>query len=101
MLASYTPMAPTQVREPFHRDGWIYGEKVDGWRILGYKDGVRVRLVKCNGRDHTRRFAISRRRSTSGRHAPWKASPAGSRSRHADRANARLRARPTGALSSG
>jgi len=21
-------MAPTQVREPFHRDGWIYEEKV-------------------------------------------------------------------------
>jgi ATP-dependent DNA ligase len=30
-------MIPTQVREPFHRDGWIYEEKVDGWRILAYK----------------------------------------------------------------
>jgi hypothetical protein len=28
-------MAPTLVREPFHRDGWVYEEKVDGWRILG------------------------------------------------------------------
>jgi ATP dependent DNA ligase domain len=51
-------MAPTQVREPFHRDGWIYEEKVDGWRILAYKDGHRVHLVSRNGRDHTRRFCV-------------------------------------------
>jgi bifunctional non-homologous end joining protein LigD len=57
VLSDYTPMAPTQVREPFHRDGWVYEEKVDGWRILAYKDGQRVRLVSRNGRDHTRRFA--------------------------------------------
>src|SRR5262245_49773442 len=50
-------MAPTLVRAPFHRDGWIYEEKVDGWRMLAYKDGDRVRLVSRNGRDHTRRFA--------------------------------------------
>src|SRR5262249_10511847 len=49
-------MAPTLVREPFHRDGWVFEEKVDGWRILAYKDGNRVRLVSRNGRDHTRRF---------------------------------------------
>jgi hypothetical protein len=28
-------MAPTLVRAPFHRDG-----KVDGWRMLTYKDTV-------------------------------------------------------------
>jgi nucleotide-binding universal stress UspA family protein len=50
-------MAPTLVREPFHRDGWVYEEKVDGWRILAYKDGERVRLLSRHGRDHTRRFA--------------------------------------------
>ena len=50
-------MAPAQVREPFHRDGWVFEGKVDGWRILAYKDGGRVRLVSRNGRDHTRRFA--------------------------------------------
>jgi len=49
-------MAPTQVREPFHRDGWLYEEKLDRWRMLAYKDGGRVRLVSRNGRDHTRRF---------------------------------------------
>jgi bifunctional non-homologous end joining protein LigD len=50
-------MAPTPVREPFNRDGWVYEEKVDGWRILAYKDRDRVRLVIRHGRDHTRRFA--------------------------------------------
>src|SRR5262245_61497656 len=50
-------MAPTQVRAPFHREGWVYEEKVDGWRILAYKDGGPVRLVSRNGRDHPRRFA--------------------------------------------
>src|SRR5262245_11956329 len=49
-------MAPTLVREPFHRAGWVYEEKVDGWRTLAYKDGARVRLVNLNGRCHTRRF---------------------------------------------
>jgi ATP-dependent DNA ligase len=44
---------PTLVREPFHRDGWVYEEKVDGWRMLVYKDGERVHLVSRNGRDHT------------------------------------------------
>jgi ATP dependent DNA ligase domain len=49
-------MAPTRVREPFHRDGWVYEEKVDGGRSLAYKDHARVRLISRNGRDHTRRF---------------------------------------------
>jgi bifunctional non-homologous end joining protein LigD len=34
----------------------VYEEKVDGWRIVAYKDGDRVRLVSRNGVDHTRRF---------------------------------------------
>jgi bifunctional non-homologous end joining protein LigD len=50
------PMQPTLVREPFHRPGWVYEEKYDGWRMLAFKDGVRVRLVSRNGVDHTRRF---------------------------------------------
>lgn len=29
-------MAPTLVFPPFHRDGWVYEEKVDGWRMLAY-----------------------------------------------------------------
>ena len=27
VLASYTPMAPAQVREPFHKEEWVYEEK--------------------------------------------------------------------------
>jgi bifunctional non-homologous end joining protein LigD len=50
-------MAPTLIREPFHRPGWAFEEKVDGWRILAYKDGQRVRLLSRNGVDHTPRFA--------------------------------------------
>jgi bifunctional non-homologous end joining protein LigD len=49
-------MHPTLVRAPVHRSGWIYEEKFDGWRMVAYKDGDRVRLVSRNGRDHTRRF---------------------------------------------
>ena len=49
-------MAPKLVRAPFHRSGWVYEEKVDGYRMLAYKDGARVRLVSRNGVDHTRRY---------------------------------------------
>jgi bifunctional non-homologous end joining protein LigD len=49
-------MQATQVKQPFHRDGWIYEEKIDGWRMLAYKDGRTVRLESRNGADHTRRF---------------------------------------------
>ncbi len=53
-LPTVSPMHPTLVREPFHRHGWIFEEKVDGWRIIAYKDRDRVRLVSRNGVDHTR-----------------------------------------------
>ena len=50
------PMAATQVPRPFHRPGWVYEEKVDGWRVLAYKNATGVRLISRNGRDLTRRF---------------------------------------------
>ena len=49
------PMAPTLARPPFHRDRWIYEEKVDGWRIIAYKEGTNVRLLSRNAVDHARR----------------------------------------------
>jgi bifunctional non-homologous end joining protein LigD len=49
-------MIPTEIREPFHRDGWVYEEKVDGWRILAHKDGDRVWLFSRSNVDHARRF---------------------------------------------
>jgi bifunctional non-homologous end joining protein LigD len=50
------PMAATDVKRPFHHAGWVYEEKVDGWRVLAYKDSAGVRLVSRNGRELTRRF---------------------------------------------
>jgi bifunctional non-homologous end joining protein LigD len=49
-------MAATQIAKPFHRPGWVYEEKVDGWRVLAYKDAAGVRLVSRNAKDLTRRF---------------------------------------------
>jgi bifunctional non-homologous end joining protein LigD len=51
-----TPMQPTQIARPFHHEGWVYEEKVDGWRMLAYKIAGTVKLVSRNGRDHTSRF---------------------------------------------
>jgi bifunctional non-homologous end joining protein LigD len=49
-------MQPELASEPFHRDGWVYEEKLDGWRMIAYKDGPRVRLVSRSGVDNTARF---------------------------------------------
>ena len=46
------PLHPTLVK-PFHRPGWVYEEKVDGWRIVADKDGGNVRLVSRKGIEHT------------------------------------------------
>jgi bifunctional non-homologous end joining protein LigD len=50
-------MQPTLIAKPFHREGWVYEEKVDGYRMLAYKDGDRVQLISRQGKDHTRRFS--------------------------------------------
>src|SRR5215813_15153429 len=55
-LPHVTPMFATLAAKPFHRDGWVFEEKVDGWRILAYKDGGRVRFLSRHGVDHTQRF---------------------------------------------
>ena len=54
-LPRIEPAIPTLV-DPFHRSGWVYEEKIDGWRIIAYKHGDDVRLVSRTGRDHTARF---------------------------------------------
>ena len=51
------PMLATLVSEPFHRPGWVYEEKYDGYRILAYKEGDRVTLLSRNGKDRTESFA--------------------------------------------
>src|SRR5215475_15337946 len=55
-LPRYAPMIPTQARQPFHREDWLYEEKIDGWRMLAFKDGKSVRLESRNGVDYTKRF---------------------------------------------
>jgi ATP-dependent DNA ligase len=42
VLMPYVPMVPTLVPKPFHRNGWVYEEKIDGYRMLAYKDGAGV-----------------------------------------------------------
>jgi bifunctional non-homologous end joining protein LigD len=49
-------MHPTQIPKPFHTKGWVYEEKIDGWRMLAVKEAGRVRLVSRNERDHPKRF---------------------------------------------
>ncbi len=49
-------MAAAEVPRPFHHPRWVYEEKIDGWRVLAYKDATGVRLISRNGRDLTRRF---------------------------------------------
>jgi bifunctional non-homologous end joining protein LigD len=50
------PMLATLVKEPFHRLGWVYEEKYDGYRILAYKEGARVILLSRNAKDRTAHF---------------------------------------------
>jgi bifunctional non-homologous end joining protein LigD len=50
------PMLATLVAAPFHRPGWIYEEKYDGFRILAYKEGARVTLLTRNLKDRTAEF---------------------------------------------
>ena len=50
-------MLATLVQKPFHKPGWIYEEKYDGYRILAYKEGDRVTLVSRNGNDRTATYS--------------------------------------------
>ena len=50
-------MLATLVDEPFHRKGWIYEEKYDGYRILAYKEGREVTLYSRNAKDRTGSFS--------------------------------------------
>src|SRR4051812_45714033 len=50
------PMLATLVDQPFHKPGWVYEEKYDGYRILAYKEGSQVTLLSRNDKDHTRTY---------------------------------------------
>ena len=49
-------MHATQVAIPFHRPGWVYEEKVDGYRMASMKAGDGTRLISRNSIQHTKRF---------------------------------------------
>jgi bifunctional non-homologous end joining protein LigD len=49
-------MHATELPKPFHRDGWVYEEKYDGWRMVAEKVDSQVSFISRNGLDHTRRF---------------------------------------------
>jgi bifunctional non-homologous end joining protein LigD len=51
------PMLATLIQRPFHKAGWVYEEKYDGFRILAYKEGTRVSLLSRNGKDRTQTYA--------------------------------------------
>jgi bifunctional non-homologous end joining protein LigD len=52
----FPPMLLSEVKHPFHKPGWVYEEKYDGYRVTAYKDGPAVRLVSRNLKDLTRQF---------------------------------------------
>ena len=68
-------MQATLIAKPFHREDWVYEEKVDGYRMVAYKDGDRVHLISRQGKDHTRRFLGLAYARLSWGNTPW--SPAG------------------------
>jgi bifunctional non-homologous end joining protein LigD len=43
-------------KRPFHKPGWVYEEKYDGYRATVYKDGAAVRIISRNLKDLTRQF---------------------------------------------
>jgi len=49
-------MQPTLVAQPFHHKGWVYEEKMDGYRMVAHKDDGAVFIVSRQGKDHTARY---------------------------------------------
>jgi bifunctional non-homologous end joining protein LigD len=52
----FPPMLLSEVKRPFHKPGWIYEEKYDGYRALVLKEGKSVRIISRNLKDLTARF---------------------------------------------
>jgi bifunctional non-homologous end joining protein LigD len=50
-------MLLSEVKQPFHKPGWVYEEKYDGYRAVVYKQGGRVQIISRNLKDLTREFA--------------------------------------------
>ena len=52
------PMLASLTATPFHKTGWVYEEKYDGYRLLAYKEGARVTLLSRNDKDKTAGFPL-------------------------------------------
>lgn len=52
----FAPMLLSEIKTPFHKPGWVYEEKYDGYRAVAYKNGPHVQLVSRNLKDLTKRF---------------------------------------------
>jgi bifunctional non-homologous end joining protein LigD len=52
----FPPMLLSEVKRPFHKPGWVYEEKYDGYRAVIYKDRSTTRIVSRNLKDLTRQF---------------------------------------------
>jgi len=52
----FPPMVASELPAPFHRDGWVYEEKYDGYRCLVFKRRDGVALVSRNLSDMTSWF---------------------------------------------
>jgi bifunctional non-homologous end joining protein LigD len=50
-------MHATQLPRPFHHAGWVYEEKVDGYRMMAIKVNGAVQLISRQGKNFTRRFS--------------------------------------------
>ena len=87
------PMLATLVDEPFHRPGWVYEEKYDGYRILAYKEGREVTLLSRNAKDRTETFSEIARAIASA--IVPREKPKGA-TRESAQASHPARARPTG-----
>lgn len=66
----FPPMLLSEVKRPFHKPGWVYEEKYDGYRAVIYKDRSKARIVSRNLKDLTHQFeevatAVARLRAPS------------------------------------
>jgi bifunctional non-homologous end joining protein LigD len=72
-LPTVTLMHPTLVSTPFHQEGLIFEEKVDGYRMVAYKADRSVKLVSRQGKS-LRSVSLSWRRPS----RLWAPSPSSS-----------------------
>ena len=50
VIGSADLMHAVRCRRPFTADGWVFENKLDGFRALVRKAGQTVELISCNGR---------------------------------------------------